>query len=320
MRQFLPPPWYAPGMRVTSLALVAMVAVAGSHPALAAVTYLGPQPYNSALDSPFHYLPHSYFYLEDFEDNALNTPGVTSAAGLAFTNGSSTDSVDKDDGVIDGNGKNGHSYWSAYSPLAFTFTFSAAVLGSLPTMAGLVWTDVGQVSSGTPNYGNVMFEAFDQNGVSLGAIGPFAVGDGENTGQTAEDRFFGVEYDGGISKIKMWMTNSTDFEVDHLQYGGADLTGVQPAAVPALRVGNPFPNPSAGNVSVSVRNTGSLVSANVYDVSGRLVRTLHTSGAGALLSWDARDNHGVLVPSGVYFLDVRDGRGADVRRRVSILR
>jgi hypothetical protein len=305
-------------MRIARVALFALVVVAGSNPARA-TTFLGPQPYNSELDSPFHYLPHSYLYLEDFEDNALNTPGVTSAAGLAFTNGSSTDSVDKDDGTLDGNGKNGHSYWSGYSPLAFTFTFNAGILGTLPTMAGLVWTDVGQVSSGTPNYGNVMFEAFDQNGVSLGAIGPFAVGDGVNTGETAEDRFFGVEYDGGISKIKMWMTNSFDFEVDHLQYGGADLTGVA-GDVPVLRVGDPFPNPSAGDVNVPVQSATGALHARVYDVTGRLVRTLDAPASGTLLSWDTRDNRGVSVPSGVYFLDVSDGRSADVRRRVSILR
>jgi hypothetical protein len=306
-------------MRATPLALVALIAVTGSSPALAAATYLGPQPYNSVLDSPFHYLPHSYFYLEDFEDNALNTPGVTSSAGLAFTNGSSTDSVDKDDGVIDGNGKNGHSYWSSYSPLAFTFTFSAAVLGSLPTMAGLVWTDVGQVSSGTPKYGNVMFEAFDQNGVSLGAIGPFAVGDGEDTGQTAEDRFFGVEYDGGISKIKMWMTNSVDFEVDHLQYGGADLTGIPVGSTPGFRAGDAFPNPSSAGVTVALTGTDDRLDARVYDVAGRLVRSLSPASGRTLLHWDGLDATGARVPSGVYFLDLRDGAAGEIRRRALIL-
>ncbi|HET6463071.1 MAG TPA: FlgD immunoglobulin-like domain containing protein [Candidatus Krumholzibacteria bacterium] len=285
-----------------------------------ATQFLGPQPYNSVLDSPFHYLPHSYFYLEDFEDNALNTPGITSSAGLVFGNGSSTDSVDGDDGSINGSGGNGHSYWSSYSPNAFTFTFNAGALGSLPTMAGLVWTDVGQVSSGTAGFGDVMFQAWDQNGVLLGTMGPFAVGDGSLNGETAEDRFFGVEYDGGISKIKMWMTNSVDFEVDHVQYGGADLTDVPTAAAPALRVGEPFPNPSSGDVSVSVAGPGGDVFANVYDVSGRLIRKLRMTESGTLLSWDARDNHGARVPSGIYFIDVRDRHDPDVMRRVSILR
>jgi hypothetical protein len=307
-------------MRFVHLALFAVMIAAAPRVAGAATQYLGPQPYNSELDSPFHYLPHSYFYLEDFEDNALNTPGVTSSAGVAFTNGSSTDSVDKDDGTIDGNGTHGHSYWSGYSPLAFTFTFNAGVLGSLPTMAGLVWTDVGQVSAGTNNYGNVMFEAFDQAGVSLGAIGPFAVGDGENTGQTAEDRFFGIEYDGGISKIKMWMTNSMDFEVDHLQYGGADLTGVAHNGAPLFRAGDAFPNPSTGGVSLSISGADDALEARVFDVSGRLVRVLPADPLDrTFLHWDGRGSTGVTVPSGVYFLDIRDGRAVEIRRRALIL-
>jgi hypothetical protein len=305
-------------MRIARVALFALAVAAGSNPARA-TTFLGPQPYNSELDSPFHYLPHSYFYLEDFEDNALNTPGVTSSAGLAFTNGSTTDSVDKDDGAIDGNGTHGHSDWSSFSPLAFTFTFSAATLGSLPTMAGLVWTDVGQVSSGTPKFGNVMFEAFDQNGVSLGAVGPFPVGDGEDTGQTAEDRFFGVEYDGGISKIKMWMTNSVDFEVDHLQYGGADLTGVA-QRTPSLHVGEAFPNPSAAGVSLSISGADVALETRVYDVAGHLVRLLAPDALDrTFLRWDGRGSTGAPVPSGVYFLDIRDGRAAEIRKRALIL-
>jgi hypothetical protein len=122
--------------------------------------------------------------------------------------------------------------------------------------------------------GNVMFEAFDQNGVSLGAIGPFAVGDGEDTGQTAEDRFFGVENDGGISKIKIWMTNSVDFEIDHVQYGGADLTGVADGGTPRFDAGDAFPNPSAAGVSLAISGADDALEARVYDVTGRLVRSL----------------------------------------------
>jgi hypothetical protein len=64
----------------------------------------------------------------------------------------------------------------------------------------------------------VTFEAFDPLGVSLGLIGPFLLGDGVDTGQTAEDRFFGAFNPGGISAIRIG-TNSADWEVDDLQYG-----------------------------------------------------------------------------------------------------
>jgi hypothetical protein len=105
----------------------------------------------------------------------------------------------------------------------FLFTFDAGVLGSLPTHAGVVWTD---------GAGQITFEAFGPGGVSLGTIGPVSdpgvFPDGGITGETAEDRFFGVTAAGGISAI--FISNSAGgIEVDHLQYG---LLIAGPAAVP----------------------------------------------------------------------------------------
>lgn len=63
--------------------------------------------------------------------------------------------------------------------------------------------------------------------LTLGAIGPSWLGDGMDTGQKAEDRFFGATiHEGGISAIRI-ATNNRDWEVDHLQYGAAS-----PAPVP----------------------------------------------------------------------------------------
>jgi hypothetical protein len=306
-------------MRFTRVSWFLVATLVASVRVSLATTWYGPQPYHSVLDSPFHYIPHNYFYVEDFEDGALNTPGLSVAGGLLFGPSTSTDSVDGDDGHIDGSGAAGHSYWSFYFPNGMTFTFSVAALGNLPTMAGIVWTDVGQVSSGTEGFGGVVFEAFDQNGVSLGTIGPVTLGDGFLTGEASEDRFFGVENAGGISKIKLSMTNSYDFEMDHVQYGYSSVTGVADGNTPALRVSEPFPNPSSGVVSLSLSGKAGPIEARVYDVSGGLVRTLdERSGELTRIVWDGRDSHGARVPSGVYFLDVRD-RTAEIRRRVSIL-
>ena len=182
-----------------------------------AQTYLPPSPYLQASDSPFRSSNFSYFFLENFEDGLLNTPGVTSPSGRVIGPGPFTDSVDSDDGVIDGSGNGGHSYYSD-NQISISFRFNSAILGSLPTHVGLVWTDV---AFSTPQYGrgNVFFEAFDANQVSLGVLGPYLLGDGSATGGTAEDRFFGAVNLGGISKIIMTMPGSTDWEVDHLQYG-----------------------------------------------------------------------------------------------------
>jgi hypothetical protein len=142
--------------------------------------------------------------------------------------------VDGDDGAIDGSGTGGHSFYSNFAASTLTITFSAAALGALPTHAGLVWTDVGNVTSGTTGFGPVTFAAADQNGASLGSIGPFALGDGVFNGSTAEDRFFGVVNPGGISSITISMSNSVDWEVDHLQFGRVAASAVPEPGFAAL--------------------------------------------------------------------------------------
>jgi len=221
-------------MRPFVLQSSALAALVFFPAAASAQVFFGPTPYLSQADSPFTG-SFSYSYLEDFEDGALNTPGLSSSTGLVTSPGALVDSVDADDGAIDGFGTAGHSF---YAQLSFIdFSFDAAVLGSLPTHAGLVWTDVGVA----PVFGTapVTFEAFDALGVSLGDIAPVLLGDGAVDGGTAEDRFFGVRYDGGISRIRIGVLDSNDWEVDHVQYalipspGTALLIGL--GALSALR-------------------------------------------------------------------------------------
>jgi hypothetical protein len=194
-----------------SISLALLFAFAG--PVSAAL--LPPSAYLSAADGPFASTTFPYFHLEDFEDDALNVPGVAVSSGFVLNPASLTDSVDGDDGVIDGSGNGGHS-WYATQPL--TFTFDAGVLGALPTHVGIVWTDVGFVTDGGQlGVSLVEFEAFDAANQSLGMTS--TLGNGDAAGDTAEDRFFGAVFAGGISRFVIRMPNSNDWEVDHLQYG-----------------------------------------------------------------------------------------------------
>ncbi len=175
---------------------------------------LGPSPYFSFADSPFAGGDFDYFHLEDFEDGALNTPGVSASAGFVVSPSHLTDSVDGDDGSIDGLGQDGHSYYQG-GGTSITFTFSASVLGDLPTHAGVVWTDVG----GFAGYsGTVTFRAYDASGVLLGTVGPAVVGDAIADGTTTEDRFLGIRGTTGIKRVVLAM-DDRDWEMDHLQYG-----------------------------------------------------------------------------------------------------
>jgi hypothetical protein len=109
--------------------------------------------------------------------------------------------------VIDGSGTGGNS-WFGSGPTGVTFTFNGGVLGGLPTHAGVVWTD------GT---NDILFEAFDQNGVSLGTrSGSHA--DGGFGGTTSEDMFYGAANAGGISAIFL-RSGGGGIEMDHLQFG-----------------------------------------------------------------------------------------------------
>jgi len=192
--------------------------IAPARATLVPPPYLGNTPYLSFSDSPASAMSFSYFQLETFESGALAATGVTPSGGFVLGPGPMTDSVDADDGVIDGFGTRGHS-WYAGGNRSLSFTFDASILGALPTFAGIVWTDVGFTDVGVFGPAPVLFEAFDSLNNSLGPIGPFGLGDQSVSGTTAEDRFFGVIDATGISRITISMPTSGDWEVDHLQFG-----------------------------------------------------------------------------------------------------
>lgn len=214
--------------------LAATILISFLYSGSAAAAYVGGTNYVSfAADSPFAGLAFSgYFHLENFEDGLLNTPGVSGngvITSVGFT-GPIIDSVDEDDGAVNGQCNNAppgafddcDSYFSGSGQVGITFTFNQAALGGdLPTHAGVVWTD------GTDA---VTFEAFDAFGASLGIFGPFnTAGGGHSDQDVLEDLFVGVIDLGGISKISIFSgsLNGGGIEVDHLQYG-ADASAPVP--------------------------------------------------------------------------------------------
>ncbi|RKZ28256.1 hypothetical protein DRQ26_01475, partial [bacterium] len=49
---------------------------------------------------------------------------------------------------------------------------------------------------------------------------------------------------------------------------------------------------------------------NIFDVSGKVVRTLFvgsTQRQGSMFSWDGKDDNGEQLPAGVYFIVARSG-------------
>ncbi|MCA9235451.1 MAG: hypothetical protein KDA44_08255 [Planctomycetales bacterium] len=129
--------------------LVLLSMVVPVAPSRGGTVFLGPTPYLNAADSPFPVDgSNPRFFLEDFEDGLLNTPGVTTlTTGTAKISapGPTTDSVDGDDGLVDGSGTSGWSLQRLMFPdftnvyfTSFNFRFSESELGLLPNAFGIV--------------------------------------------------------------------------------------------------------------------------------------------------------------------------------------
>ena len=90
---------------------------------------------------------------------------------------------------------------------------------------------------------------------------------------------------------------------------------------PALRLSSPNPFSERTSFQYSV-GTPSRVTLRVYDVAGRLVRTIvdrhHVPGKYER-SWDGRNEHGVAVASGVYFCRMR-ALGFEQEQAIVLLR
>lgn len=179
----------------------------------AQTTFFGPTPYLSEADIPaLFYDTGAPGALENFEDGVIDF-GLVLEGGFVATGGF-VDSVDIDDGVIDGTGSStGHSY-GTFPGVQITIFFPAPY----PRAAAFVWTD----SVG----GEVSFEALGPNLNTLGSHGPFALAQPGTSGQTDEDRFLGVRSSTGIRRIVITDT-SDNFEIDHVQFGDPlDPTGI----------------------------------------------------------------------------------------------
>lgn len=216
--------------RLTSRTRVLLAFLTFSSASYAA-EYFGPSPYLQASDTPAGFADDRTF-IEDFEDGVADPRLSFALTGQIIPPGGLTDSVDADDGSIDGKGSGGRSFFRGIPQVVIDFATP------YPQSAGLVWTD------GAPNT-QVRFEAFDRDGLSLGVHGPFTLGDSSNAGNTAEDRFFGVKHADGVRRIQI-SHSSGGIEIDHVQFSAA--APVETAIISALEdgdIGIVLPSPGA---------------------------------------------------------------------------
>lgn len=202
-----------------------------SNPSCATLICLSPKPYRSIDDSPFDRTSvGTTFYSVDVEgNNAIANSSLISPEGVVIgpvrvrQPGDLTDSVDADDGIIDGNGNGGHSLSPSgqlilFPTLPITLRTSFSILmptRSFANVLGFVWTDGHQASS-------VVF-----SNPGTGQRCEFRdLMDGYNGGETAEDTFIGVMWDRPeilildvIVEVQSFQPLTEYFEFDHVQYG-----------------------------------------------------------------------------------------------------
>jgi hypothetical protein len=109
--------------------------------------------------------------------------------------------------------------------------------------------------------------------------------------------------------------------VDIGAYEGSGETGVDDviAGVPFLLLGRP--NPFRGETTLAFSSPGGPVTACVYDVTGKKVRTLLDRAVRSgeqEIRWDGTDNQGRCVASGVYFVRVEASDEEGISRVVLI--
>lgn len=102
-----------------------------------------------------------------------------------------------------------------------------------------------------------------------------------------------------------------------------DPTGIgDESKVPRPRIRAVYPNPFNPTVTVSYDlDARETVSVAVFDVEGRLVRALHQgieNPGSHRATWDAVDDAGRRVASGVYFIEVRSNAWRDHRKVILV--
>jgi hypothetical protein len=132
------------------------------------------------------------------------------------------------------------------------------------------------------------------------------------TGSSTVDMYTGIQ----ITSINHpdGVTWTTEDDVFMDQITGADSHG----APTASRMEQNYPNPFNPSTTIAYNLPGpSNVSLYVYDVSGRMVRTLQNTIAGEgrhEVVWDGLDDSGRRVTSGVYFYRLVAGTYTETRK------
>ena len=131
----------------------------------------------------------------------------------------------------------------------------------------------------------------------------------------------------GSSAVHIDTLRFTDVRRDPLPPAGYEdatvhvaCSGAAGIPMAAVSLGPAAPNPfiASTEIPLSVPRGTADITLHVYDVRGRLVRSLNPNGGqGGAAVWDGRSDDGRDAPAGAYFLELRAGEG---RARAKVLK
>jgi hypothetical protein len=78
-----------------------------------------------------------------------------------------------------------------------------------------------------------------------------------------------------------------------------------------------FPNPFVDAVRFSLSSLTEETIVRIYDISGKEVTLINVVGRNYVL-WDGRDKQGMLLPAGVYFCEIGDGRTVYLQKVIKL--
>jgi flagellar hook assembly protein FlgD len=109
------------------------------------------------------------------------------------------------------------------------------------------------------------------------------------------------------------------------QAAGTTLPGNEAGSMGVALLNRAYPNPFSTTTSFAykVAEGGKSVDVGVFNVAGRLVKTLASGSQAAgtyTVTWDGSDDSGVRMAPGVYFLKSRVGGEQSVSRLIYVAR
>ena len=132
--------------------------------------------------------------------------------------------------------------------------------------------------------------------------------------------------DGFGGMIVAWTdlrSGTFDVYANRITGGGIIPTPVRDTPVPQSIAVSVYPNPFSASTRIDITSHREApVNVDMFDVSGRRVRSLSLAQAGAAIRtipFDGRDEHGTLLPSGLYFCRIQSA-GETVTRKLVLQR